>query len=112
MSQRGVPPRAALLRNAPSPLAGEGSMVRTRIQMGEGSCFAKDISCEAAPSPIIGRGSTELPSPARGYGMHTFVIRACLRRAGCSDSIWAADSGGPPMNTMRDFGSFGDERLK
>lgn len=44
--------------------------------------------------------------------MHTFVIRACLRRAGGGDSIWAADSGGPPMTTMQDLGSFGDERLK
>ena len=46
----------------PSPLAGEGTMVRSRTGMGEGFVANKH------PSPIMARGNTELPSPARGEG--------------------------------------------
>jgi hypothetical protein len=40
------------------------------------------------------------------------VIQAYLLLAERDDSMRAVDSGGPPMEAMRELGSFGDERLK
>src|SRR5712692_11406761 len=55
-------PHTRLPPPVPSPLAGEGSKVWLRILTGEGFLRKK------YPSPLIARGNTELPSPARGEG--------------------------------------------
>jgi hypothetical protein len=57
----------------PSPLAGEGSMVRSRTRMGEG------FRDKTTPSPIIACGSAERPSPARGEG-------TCNEHRACTSS--------------------------
>jgi hypothetical protein len=48
--------------SCPLPFAGEGSMVVRQIRMGEG------FFVTTHPSPIVARGSTELPSPAAEVG--------------------------------------------
>jgi hypothetical protein len=61
----------------PSPLAGEGTMVRPQSRMGEG--FAP-----THPSPITARGNIEPPSPARGEGTITataFALRLTKKDA-------------------------------
>jgi hypothetical protein len=64
---------------APSPLAGEGTMVFPLTRMGEG------FPSSTHPSPIIARGSTEQPSPARGEGTVTFTEPRRVRTT--TDSI-------------------------
>jgi hypothetical protein len=66
---RGSAAQTRLAPLAPSPLAGEGTMVFPRIRMGEG------FLAVTHPSPLIVRGSTEPPSPARGEGT---IMRTAL----------------------------------
>jgi hypothetical protein len=66
VSQPVVSPRAALLRNAPSTLAGEGSNGLRANSNGRGAA-SKDLLAKNPP-PVRFRISTELPSPARGEG--------------------------------------------
>src|SRR6266511_5932137 len=56
-------PQVTGARHVPSPLAGEGSMVAPQVLTGEG-CLRKKHH-----SPILARGNTELPSPARKSGL-------------------------------------------